>query len=184
MNTQRYFFGALLGLATLIGLWAPAIAYANQSVTSDEMSHRMSSRLGVYTGVFNDPAPSILSLNAAYNLTDYMRLTAGVGRLSVSVLDAQASVTTLGVGAKAMVPGWSLTPTLGVHGATVIYSGTSGMVSVGGVNGSTTHLYVSAGFDWQAKNGFNLGMGVNQSLNSQIGTSTYLSLGWFFDLSS
>jgi hypothetical protein len=55
------------------------------------------------------------------------------------------------------------------------------MLEVGGFEGNGTHVYLSAGFDWQAKNGFNFGMGINKSLRSAIGQSAFINLGWFFN---
>ena len=159
----------------------------NTSRTKVDVSNRETKKFGLYVGVFNDPAPSLFSINAGYNLTDYMRLSAGIGRLSSSLsfggqTPIEASVTTVGAGAKFMVPGWSLTPTAGIGYSHVFYSGTPGMLEVGGFSGNGGHVYVSGGLDWQAESGFNVGLGVNQSLRADVGSSAYINLGWFFDM--
>lgn len=188
MRKQTQFAMGMTMILTVVACTlVPRNVSAMETSTTSIDSNRSGKKIGLYTGVLNEPSPSLLSLNAAYNVTDYMRATVGIGKISVSGLSfdgspaPEASATTIGAGAKFMIPGWSLTPTAGVHAATLIYSGTEGMLSIGGFEKSGSHVYVSAGIDYQGANGFNFGVGINQSLRSGIGSSTYLNLGWFFD---
>jgi hypothetical protein len=77
------------------------------------------------------------------------------------------------------MPGWSLSPTLGVHYAHVISEGLTyaGFGSTGG-----GHVSLSLGADYQSRSGFNAGLGYSLSLRSGVPGSMYANLGWFFDL--
>lgn len=162
---------------------------AGTSLTSAP-SNRSAKKLGVYLG-YGEPAPTVLGINVAYNLADFVRLRAGYGKLSsgtsVSVggqtFDlGEASTTTLGAGARFSVPGWNLTPTAGIHFANVSYTG-NGLTTVGGFNESGSHVYSTLGVDWQAQSGFNAGLGYQFSFKSGADNGLYLNAGWFFDLS-
>jgi hypothetical protein len=172
----------IAGLALIAATATATSAGADTGGTSyatGEVSHRMSNRLGAFLAV-GEPDPGILGLNLAYNVTDFLRAQAGYSSISTSGLGVDASATTIGVGAKALVPGWNLSPAVGVHWATVSYTGNG--LTVNGFNSSGSHVYTSFGIDYQAKGGFFGAMGYNYSLKSEIGGNGYVSLGWFFDL--
>ncbi len=65
---------------------------------------------GVYLSLGGDPAPSTVGINGYYYLTDYLRANAGVG------------VVGIGIGLKAVMPGWEMTPVVG-FGYAVTYLG-------------------------------------------------------------
>lgn len=190
LKLNRGIFGLALGMVISAPAQAAQDVIAQQSVAIDgSASARLARKIGFYVGVVNEPAPSLLSVNAGYNVTDYLRLSAGLGRISSSLsttdslgnsASIEGSATTLGAGARFMVPGWSLTPTVGLHAAHVFYSGTP-MITLGGFDQNGGHVYVSGGLDYQSKGGFNLGLGINKSFKSEIGNSAYLNMGWFFD---
>jgi hypothetical protein len=148
---------------------------ASQSTFSADSS-RTEKKIGAYLSVLGDPSPTLVGVNAAYNVTDYLRANVGFGRVSASIGDLDASLTTIGIGAKAMVPGWSLTPTAGLG---LSYAMFSGNTSVGGLTGNELNPYLSFGFDWQAQSGFNAGVVMNVSLNG-ASSNPCLNLGWFF----
>lgn len=159
-----------------------ARAAENVSKTAVTASARTANPLGVYLGV-GTPNPGILSLNVGYNLIDMMRVEAGYSSISAGIGAAEASAKTLGFGVRGFMPGWSLTPTVGLHFANVSYSATPGMsLEVGGFTQSGSHLYSTLGIDYVANSGFHGGLGYSYSFKSGVGGSTYVQLGWFFDI--
>src|SRR5271163_964695 len=93
----------LIMIAALAAFQSSARADENVTATSTSEldSNRMSNKLGAYLSILGDPSPTLLGVNMAYNLTDYLRLNGGAGRVSASIGDTNASLTTIGVGAKA-----------------------------------------------------------------------------------
>jgi hypothetical protein len=163
-------------------------ALAQETLTDESSSNRTEKKLGLYLAV-HDPSPAILGINAAYSLTDYLRLSAGFGKISVTssvsidangdAVSTDASATIFGGGITALVPGWNVSPAVGLHFATISYSGSG--LEVGGFQESGSHFYGSLGVDWQSKMGLNLSAGYNYSFKSGIGGNLYLAAGWFVD---
>ncbi len=141
----------------------------------------MQKRAGAFLGVLGDPFPTLVGVNLAYNVFDFLRATAGLGQVSASVGNSSASATTVGAGARFLVPGWSLSPVAGLSLAYVGYSSTGGALSVGGFDSGGLHAYASLGIDWQTASGFNVGAGYNLSTKAGVGGMPYLNLGWFSD---
>lgn len=157
-----------------------AKAETTQSLSTSMDSNRAGKKIGITTG-FGNPFPSILGMNVNYNVTDWARATAGYGEISVSSGDSKASVTTLGAGADAFVPGWSLSPTAGLRISKVDVSNSGGAeLEVQGVEKSTTLLYAQAGLDWQSQGGFNIGLGQVVGISGGKAAGSYLNLGWYF----
>ena len=174
-------FSALI-LMTLICITTQAMASDGELTSSLPNDNRTHTKFGTYLSILGDPAPTLVGINAAYNLTDFLRLHAGYGQVSVTdsvslngsqFTSSTASMTTLGGGALAMVPGWNLTPVAGLSYSHVFLSG-SGIFSV-----SPDNVYATVGVDWQAHSGFNLGAGFNMALAGQS-SGGYVNLGWFF----
>lgn len=170
-------------VALLMGLLLAGAAFGGEAGTS---SHRMNRRAGMYLS-YGDPYPTVIGVNAAYSVTDFLKAQLGFGKISVaSGIDfttgavTEASATTIGLGVKGMVPGWNFTPTVGLHWAHVSYSG-AGLLKVGGFQDSGSHVYGSLGFDWQTAAEFNLTGGYQFSFKSGIGGGVYLGAGWFVD---
>lgn len=168
----------------------PAFAQENSVSAELPSNNRAARKLGFYVGI-QDPSPTVLGTNIAYNLTDYMRLSVGFGEVktttgmtftsdgdSTTLTTQEAKASTAGAGLRVMMPSRNLTPTLGLHAARIEYSGTGG-VEVGGFKESTTHIYSSIGFDWQASSGFQIGGGYNLSLSPSGHNSVYASAGYF-----
>ncbi len=166
-----------------------ASSSADASVLEGD-SARMTNRLGAAIGIVGNPYPSILGVNAAYNVTDFLRGEAGFGQIEATtgmsinnsgVQTKTSKITTIGAGATGFMPGWNLSPTLGVHVSNVSTEG-EGTITVQGFEGSGTLVYGSLGADWQASNGFNTSLGYNLPLGGKGAGSFYASLGWFFDV--
>ena len=167
-------------LVSLVGNGAPSKVADPQ--VEETVSNRMKNRAGGYVGLLGDPFPTIIGLNIAYNVLDFMRATAGLGQVSAQFGTAEATATTIGAGARFFVPGWDFSPTAGLSFAYVSVSQTGGMsVSVKNFDESGAHLYGTIGVDWQAATGFNVGAGYNLSFKSGIGGLPSLNLGWYFN---
>ncbi len=158
---------------------------ANQSTAESAASdNRSLNKLGAYVGILGDPHPTLLGFNVAYNALDYMRVSAGFGQVSVSTLSLSnaglttesTSLTTLGLGTKFMMPGWNFTPTVGFGYSHISITSTAVMP----IDYKANNYYTNFGFDWQASTGFNLGGGLNVSLNSGAPTAPYINVGYFF----
>lgn len=161
-------------------------ARVEQTSTTEMTSDRMIKRAGAYLGVLGDPFPTLVGVNLGFNIFDFLRVHGGVGKISSSTSfgtsSVSASATTVGAGARLFVPGWNLSPTLGLGAAAVLYTSDGAAIRVQGFDASGAHVYGSFGLDWQTASGFNLGLGYNISFRSGIGGLPYLNLGWFTDL--
>lgn len=167
---------------------APAADTNTTTAQADVLSNRMSRKLGFNLGI-GDPAPGVGGINVAYNVTDFLRVSAGYGQVSETTsldMDMDGNITTheasasaIGFGARAFVPGWNLTPTVGLHYAHISYSGDG--TSVAGFSDSGSQIFTTLGVDWQAKNGFNASAGLEYSFKDGVGSSAYLTVGWFFN---
>ena len=169
------------------GLLCSAVAQAEvgTSVHAADVSTRSERKLGASLGL-GDPSPAVLGINLHYNVADFLRASLGYGNMTMTtgvslsgsgLATTESSMTTIGTGLTAMMPGWSLTPTAGLHFAMVNVSGGA----INGFSGSGSHVYGTLGLDYQAKSGFNASLGLSQSLRAGAGGGLYLNLGWFFD---
>jgi len=157
-----------------------AQAEINKEMRTEMPSNRASKKIGITTG-FGNPFPSILGINANYHLNDFLKASVGYGEISVSSFESTAKVTTMGAGVDAFVPGWSFSPTAGLHASKVDVSNSGGAeLSVQGIEESTTMTYAQAGLDWQSQGGFNIGLGQVVGLSGGKGSGSYLNLGWYF----
>ncbi|MEN9723653.1 MAG: hypothetical protein RJB38_1639 [Pseudomonadota bacterium] len=161
--------------AALIG--ATMILTTVVTSTNAAASNRVAKRFGLGLGLLGDPAPSVLGYQVSYNLSSFLRAIAGYGSISGTTTSGTVTLTTIGGGARFFVPGWNFSPVAGLSYAQVSLTG-SGSLSGFGASGS--HIYATAGFDWQAANGFNLGFGANISTKDSVGALPYLNFGWYF----
>ncbi len=114
---------------------------------------------GVYLSVFGDSSPSLFGFSGYYYLTRFLRGTASLGIVAASV------------GLKSVVPGWSLTPVLGMNGS---YSSLGGQW--------TGSVYGNFGIQLFGPNLHSLEAGVNcdsKLLKGDWGACTsYLNIGY------
>jgi hypothetical protein len=139
-------------------------------------SPRSDHRLGLIIGL-NDPVPAVAALSLAYNLFDFVRLQAGVGRFNSDYhyggFTIETRSLTYAFGSRFLVPGWRISPLLGVSWATILTDG---------FPNADHHFSISAGVDWQAPFGLDVAAGYNQSFEAAIGGLPFLNVGWFFPL--
>lgn len=145
-------------------------------------THRVSSGssrafhpIGAYAALWGDPYPAKIGVNVGYNVEDFVRLTVGVG--SNNSFD-KFHIDTVGVGAKFLVPGWSLSPSVAIN-----LSNTSGNPSapksVLGFDPTGTRAYASVGLDWQTNLGLYFAAGYSHSVRPGEGGSFYTNAGIF-----
>ena len=163
--------------------------------------HRMEKRFGLVIGLISDPFISDIGISADYNLNHYLRLTGSLGFL-YSPGSAQATYvngtetssngltitgTSFGLGVKALVPGWEFSPVIGLNLADTSLNLPPGFEIYNISNGTTSNtynlfwIYTNIGFDYQAKDGFDLGFGFDMSLNNIVPIPIPgLNIGKFF----
>ncbi|MGE3975491.1 MAG: hypothetical protein AB7F59_13280 [Bdellovibrionales bacterium] len=161
-------------------------ALASGEISTDMPSNREAKKVGVGLSVGN-PFPSLIGLNASYNMNDFLRARVGYGEIEATtgissngntLVSKTTKVTTYGAGATAFVPGMSFSPIAGLAVSHVAFEG-DGELEIQGVKKSGTLFYGSVGVDWLASSGFNAGLGYHIGI-SQAGGSMYADLGWFF----
>lgn len=154
---------------------AQAAVSGTSEITAES---RMNRRLGIILGV-GSPSPGLFGANVAYNVLSALRAEVGLARLTTSLFGEESSSTTFGFGAKGFMPGWKLTPTVGLHFATFSTTTSSEFFGTSSTTGGS-HVYTTLGLDYQAASGFNLGVGYAMSFGGK-GSSAFINLGWFFD---
>jgi hypothetical protein len=159
----------------LIPFICPARSYGGDN--------RLEKRFGIYLSVFGDPFVSYLGVNAAYNLNDFLRVTGGVGYAG----GTNISVKSLSVGIKALLPHAEFSPILGLNLSSCFANiNDSYSTYYNTFNNDTTiavlFLYSNFGFDYQAKDGFELGLGVTllPLYGYNVFPLPYLNIGKFF----
>lgn len=191
INTKKAIFAYMLVLSLTAGSVASAAtdnrkagtSVSEQPTSAPAETNRMNKRIGAYLGILGDPHPTVVGVNLAYNVASFMRASLGFGKVSASTISIsdsgigteEVSMTTIGASAKFMVPTWNLTPT-----ASLGYSHVSLGDNTSFVDYKASNLYTGLGIDWQAESGFNLGAGMNLSLNSGAPSAPYINVGVFF----
>ena len=152
------------------------------SISSSELSRRSDNPFGFSIGL-GDPYPTLLGLKANYNFLDYLRAHVGWGEIEVTnIFGEVASARTIGAGVTGMMPGWNVTPTLGLSVSRLDISGPKGLAEVQGFDESGTFVSASVGIDYQSPNGYQLGTGLNTALSGDGDAAFYANFGWFFAL--
>ena len=180
----------LISLSTITAAaTSPAPEAANETKASTaQLSERVARPVSVSVG-FNSPAPSLLGVNVSYSLNDSYRLKLGWGNMEMTssyewngseFVENTSSINTLGVGAEWTLQGWNFTPVVGINAAYVMYGGEKAL-KVGGFDSNGGHVYSNIGFDYQQKNGYNIAMGYNLSMNGGEKSGIYINAGWAFD---
>jgi hypothetical protein len=180
-------------LMSVLVVGAKSSVHANEQLSAEKGreyseagdSARTQHKIGAYLGLLGDPHPTLAGFNLAYNLNDMMRASIGVGKVtvgsSVSVGDegissAESSVTTVGAAMKFMVPGWNLTPS-GSLGLSKVSIQNNGPIEIEGYK--STNIYLGLGGDFQSDGGFNVGAGLNVSMNGGAPSAPYINFGYF-----
>jgi hypothetical protein len=92
---------------------AQAADEARKTATSSTAipSNRSTHIVGGYLSLWGDPFPTTTGINVAYNVYDFLRVNLGFGSDASDVF----RLSTVGLGAKLFMPGWSLSPTVGMN---------------------------------------------------------------------
>ncbi len=173
---------ALLLAIGSFGLGGFGAAFGEKEALAFDDGSRSMHRFGVYVSVLGDPFPSLWGINVGYNLESWMRLHAGYGSTSVGSGTSTLTVSSLGGGVHFFVPGWSLSPVVGVSitNLTASVSGSVSGLSVNGISSSGLFTYGSAGLEWQTYSGLTIGVGYNFGLSGGLGGAPSASFGWYF----
>ena len=170
-------------------LWASAV----HAQTSAEGESRTTAtpedrKYGAYLALGN-PYPSLIGINAAYNIDDNWRASIGYGEVEATTsvaIDSSGNVSEQKVTAQTYSAGVDylfldtiIRPVVGARAGYFSVSG-QGDFSIQGINKSTALLYSSVGADWLAKNGFNIGTGLNIAMLGGHGVNFYANVGYFF----
>lgn len=164
---------------------APTQSSTSEQSVSSKTSNRDMKRFGAYLGILGDPHPTNVGINIAYNVLQFMRASVGFGKISTGAsisMDesgnfaaSEESQTTIGAAVKFLMPGWNLSPSVALGYSHISLS--EGMINP---DYKSSNLYAGLGADWQAASGFNLGAGLNLSLNGGAPTAPYVNVGVFF----
>lgn len=146
---------------------------------SGKPSIRTEKRWGVFAGLLSEPAPSLWSINGAWNATDFLQLTVGYGQFTHYAMQ----VHSFHAGAKVLVPTWSLSPYLGFNAGSLT-SNSRFVVQGQTINpsGLPVILTVKAGLEWLSPSGFLIGAAYNVAITGPFaGTgSPGIYAGLFF----
>ncbi len=137
-------------------------------------SARTYDRLGFYLSAWGEPQPTTVGVNVAYNIEDFLRVNVGVGS---DTANTNYKIDTIGIGLKAFVPGWSLSPTVGVNVANTTSS--SGPREIGGFSPSGVQAHALFGMDWQSSIGLNLAVGYANTFRFDQPGTVYANAGFF-----
>jgi hypothetical protein len=154
----------------------------NAAGISHGQDSRLDKKYGVYLSLLGDPFPSAVGLNFAYNAVDFLRLNAGVGYFSADT----ASITSVGLGVKALVPHWDFSPFIGLNYSQSFMSSSLGQVffynpANGSISNSLSFVYPSFGLDYQTRGGFDIGLNLAYfDVQNTKGVIPGLNIGMFF----
>jgi hypothetical protein len=181
---NRFRLAPVIALAIMATVQVNAAPETTVSTKAEApQSNRQLKKIGAYLGIGGDPAPTVVGLNAAYNITDYLRLHAGYGEVEVTskisftntgITASTKKMTTLGAGALATVPGWSISPVAGLAYSHVFTSGD------GEFDVANNNVYGTVGVDYTNDAGMNIGVGYNLFLTEKAQSGAYVNLGYFF----
>ena len=181
---KGWLFSTLTGVFCLF-LAASAVAETGSvSMKAPENDVR---HYGVYVGLGN-PYPTLLGINAAYNLDKNIRFSAGYGQIEVtsgisvngsSVSESKTTASTYGVGGEYLFSDWTVRPLIGLHAGYLSVSG-DGDISLNSMKKNSAFVYSNAGFDFMAQSGFEVGAGVQVALAGGSGAGVYVNSGYFF----
>lgn len=158
--------------------------------------------LGFHWGVLSDPFPTIAGMNMIFNVTDFVRVTAGAGLsrwqaylatpepFLLGSLEYNVTSLTGGTGVKIFVPSWNLSPNVGLNFSFIPGFGTGTFSFLGqSVTSHTQHainLYANAGLEWITPFGLQFGAGINFPFFGPFTNliRPYAHLGFMFEVNS
>lgn len=162
------------------------ISFSGESFAVEaQKTHREEKKYGFTTGFLSDPI-GLFPLSFSYNLESYARLNIG-GAFTPGILLGDA--WTFGGGARFLVPGWNLTPALGLQMGLIHLPENADSSDPSWdlfSRDETENLLfnsITLGVEYQASGGFFVGLGGGALWvwpNSKPGAYPYISLGWFF----
>ncbi|MGE4132965.1 MAG: hypothetical protein AB7F86_15090 [Bdellovibrionales bacterium] len=173
-------------ICLLVSLGMASIAQA-ESVGQSSTSVKETKDIGGYVSIGN-PFPSLLGLNAAYNLDQNWRASAGYGEVEVTtsmtfsnegITSEKIKAQTYGLGMEYLFLDTQVRPIVGLHAGYFSVSG-KGKISIQGIEKSTGLAYSNLGLDWTTGGGFNMGTGVNVAFLGGSGANFYANVGYFF----
>lgn len=146
---------------------------------SGKPSMRSERRWGIFAGLLSEPAPSLWSINGAWNASDFLQVTAGYGQFTYYAMQ----VHSFHAGAKLLVPTWNLSPYLGFNAGSL--TSNSRFVVQGQTidpSGLPVILTLKAGLEWLSPSGFLVGAAYNIAITGPFaGTgSPGIYAGLFF----
>ncbi len=149
-------------------------------IENEELGSRETHRIGVLVGVAGEPIPSLLGFNVAYNFTDFARIQAGYGSISVDDSNLSVRITTLSAEAQFFLPNYNFSPVglLGVGNLTGTITGTLDNQTAG-LSAGQSYFFLGGGFDWQTYLGFTLELHYKFIPMVTSGLPG-IALGWFF----
>ena len=142
---------------------------------------------GTYVA-FGTPYPSLVGINAAFNMDEHMRASIGYGEIEVTssltftangVEEQKIKAQTYSAGMDYLFLDTWAHPVLGAHAGYFSVTG-NGEFEIQGIKKSTGLLYGTVGVDHTAANGFNIGTGFNVAVLGGHGLNYYVNLGYFF----
>ena len=163
------------------------LGFQSQAAQETRTSAKPKRAIGTYVGLGN-PFPSILGVNAAYNVTNNIRAEIGYGEVEVTTslsfngaefVSETTKATTYAVGGDYLFTDWAVRPLLGARIGYFDITG-DGEFSVQGVDKSTFLSYLTAGFDYISGGGYYFGAGLNQAFVGASTSNFYANVGYFF----
>lgn len=142
---------------------------------------------GTYVAIGN-PYPTLLGINAAYNIDNNMRASVGYGEVEVTTslsfngsgfTQEKLKAQTYAAGMDYLFLDTAIRPLVGLHAGYFSVSG-KGTFEIQGLSKSTGLLYSNIGLDWLTSGGFNLGTGFNVAIAGGRGINFYGNIGYFF----
>jgi hypothetical protein len=157
------------------------------SVSTHQESKAPAKKYGVYASIGN-PYPTLLGVNAAYNINSNLRATVGYGEVEATSSltfddngfhEEKVTAKTYAAGAEYL---FLNSPVHGIVGLRAGYFDVSGKgkIEIDGFKKSTGYVYSNAGIDWIGESGYQVGAGMNVSLVGASGAGFYLNSGYFF----
>jgi len=182
-----------VGLYVVCNLFIASVSHGAEAMGQEAGESRTPTpakphkQFGSYLAIGN-PYPSLLGLNAAYQPTNDIRVSAGYGEVEVTSSvsftangfeEKKVKAQSYAAGGEYLFLSTAIRPVVGARLGYFTVSG-DGKIDLQGFKKNTFHGYSNIGVDWLAQGGFNMGTGLNVALFGSTGASFYLNMGYFF----